>query len=71
MNLLLQILKHIITALFHPTGRQFPVFTFRIRGDGFERELDFCSEFLISVGRHVFSLAPVTPENGLLNTLRL
>jgi hypothetical protein len=72
MTLLLQILKHFVSlALLPPTGRRFPVFTFRTRGDGFVGGLDFWSEVLISVARHVFSLAPVTPENGLLNTLRL
>jgi hypothetical protein len=72
MNLILQILKHIFTlALLRPTRREFPVLTFRIRGDGFGRRLDFWSEVLIKIGRHVFSSTPVTPENGFLNALRL
>lgn len=72
MNLILQILKRIVTlALLHPTGRQLPVFTFRIRGDGLEGRLDFWTEVLIRVGRHVFSSTKNIPEDGITNALRL
>lgn len=72
MNFILQFLKHILTlALLNPPGRQFPALTFRIRSDGFGRNLDFWSEVFITVCRHVFSLEAVDEENGVLNTLRL
>jgi hypothetical protein len=71
-----EILKHTVFLAFSERQFQFrfPAVTFRIRGFAGQENIEFCERWEkvgIEVGRYVFSLAPITPENGLVNTLRL